>query len=133
MFKELVRNDSLENTYENDSLILMVWSQQSKEKAKRSVMTEKQKSKVKVTRDKHFWAIVAGFTMVIALLTPWDEIKFENWVRKHVQKTKPSERARRSPPRDNYQLDDVSGEAVRRYSTESWSETECGSSCCGNS
>ena len=33
----------------------------------------KAKSKVKVTRNKHIWAIVAGFMMVTALLTPWDE------------------------------------------------------------
>ena len=28
---------------------------------------------MKVTRNKHFWTIVAGFMMVTALLTPWDE------------------------------------------------------------
>ena len=33
---------------------------------------EKAKSKLKVTRNKHFWTIVAGFIMVTALLTPWD-------------------------------------------------------------
>ena len=90
-----------------------------------------------MTRNKHFWAIVAGFMMVTALLTPWDESdqspNFRIWVGNACKKTKTSERARRSSPRDNCQLDDVSDETMWRYSTESWSDTECGGSGCSNS
>ena len=52
------------NTYENDSLNLMVWSQQSKRESNTIRDDGKAKSKVKVTRNKHLLGHCCGFHQI---------------------------------------------------------------------